>query len=142
MGDADALARDLARQMEERAIRAFKGGLANVEGLSKDLCPVGHYGRARGRAGRAGGDLRQSIRVEFVGQKGRVLQGHITSSLPYAEVQHDDEFHHPGLYTGAAGPAYVSRFVEAAVDYIFSDKALYNPGNLPALPGARFKELL
>ena len=100
---------------EAAAQRAFIKCLGNIQGIAVALCPVGHYG-AKPRYGRVGGELANSLHVEFTGRSGDTLTGRCTSTLPYAGVQHSQAFHHPGLYSGSdAGPAYASRFFERAV---------------------------
>jgi len=112
--DPREVMRRLGQDGAAYAQAAFSKALRNIEGLAKVMCPVGHYGRARGKPGRAGGDLRASLRVEFVGKQGNELVARCTSSLPYAARQHDEPFHHPGLYTGAAGDKYAAKFFDRA----------------------------
>lgn len=139
--DLDAAMKALEADGVLRTVRAFKQGLVSVEALAKAMCPVGHYGRSRGKAGRPGGDLRQSLRVVFLGQQGNELVARLTSDSAYARPQHDNEYHHPGLYTGAPGDKYAAKFFERAVEIVFGDGedplARFH-GPLPA----HFKELL
>jgi len=143
--DPSTAASNLRNEGERIAERAFKQALGSVEALAKQLAPVGHYGRSRGKPGKSGGDLRASLRTEFLGESGGVLKGRATSALPYAGFQHEELLYHPGLYTGAAGPQYKSKFFEAAAKFIFdvdANSGLYNPGNLPVVEPASFQELL
>jgi len=131
----------LTRDATEDAERAFRKSLGNVESIAKDLAPVGHYKRSRGKAGKAGGDLRVSLRVEFIGRNGNTLVARCTSPIACATVQHDEAFHHPGLYTGAAGERFKSKFFERAVEMIFGegkDPLAKHSGSTPAT----FKEIL
>ncbi|HEY3321710.1 MAG TPA: hypothetical protein VGP72_14665 [Planctomycetota bacterium] len=140
----DGAIRDLAREGDAKVLRAFKQALGNVEGVSKDLCPVGHYGRKRGFGGRAGAALQNSLHVEFLGQQGTDLIGRCISPLPYARAQHEDLYFHPGIYTGAPGSQYEAKFFERAVAIIFGngvDPAGDPGGQLRTLP-AGFQELL
>lgn len=143
--DANAVMRALQRDGTEIAVRAFRKALGNVESVAKDLCPVGHYGRARGKAGRAGGALQNATRVEYIGVIGNQIRARCVNALPYAAVQHDEAFHHPGLYTGAAGQEYAARYFERAVEIVFGEGSdpLGDPGGQlgGALP-AGFQEIL
>lgn len=151
--DPNKVASNLQNAGDRIAERAFKQSLGGIEALAKQLAPVGHYGRggkrdSKGRflsAGKSGGDLRASIRVEYLGAPGGKLSGQLTSALPYAGAQHDGDFYHPGLYTGAAGPKYKSLYAQAAAQFVFSvdlNSGLYNPGSVPVTEPPRFKELL
>lgn len=143
--DSNTSANQLRNDGERIAALAFKAALTGVEAIAKQLAPVGHYGRSRGKPGKSGGDLRASIRVEYLGVVGGELKGRLTSALAYAGAQHEEDFNHPGLYTGAAGPKYRSLYAQAAAQFIFSpdtNSGLYNPGNLPVQEPARFVELL
>ena len=124
------------------AIAAFRKALGNCESVAKDLCPLGQYGGRRGRSSKTGGDLRQSLRVEFIGASSNELLARCISSLAYAGRQHDEVLWHPGLYSNAAQVKYAARFFEAAVETIFEDKPLYNPRGLAVTEPAHFKELL
>lgn len=149
----DKAVKGLQREGESLAERAFKLSLGNVETLAKTLAPVGHYARSRGKPGRSGGDLRQSLRVEYTGQQGAYLTARLSSALPYAARQHNEEFHHPGLYTGAPGDKYAAKYFERAVEMIFgggkdpSGRFSGGPGRDPkgrylAAPPATFKEIM
>jgi hypothetical protein len=101
------------------AIAAFRKALGNVESVAKDLCPVGHYKRSRGKSGKSGGDLKQSLVVAYMGLSSNQLIGRCISALAYAGRQHDQPFHHPGLYTGSPGEVYASKFFERGVAMVF-----------------------
>lgn len=121
--DADTATKGLEKEGAALAVRAFKKSLRNVEAAAKELAPVGHYGRSRGKAGRTGGDLRRSLRVEYLGRSGEEVRARLSSELPYAEPQHNKAFHHPGLYTGAPGDKYAAKFFERAVQMVFGTGA-------------------
>ncbi len=121
--DIGKVFKELAAAGERAAARAFKGGLANMQGTAKELCPVGHYGRGRGKAGRQGGQLKSTLKTEYLGRDGTRLHGRAFSESPYAHRQHEGKFYHPGKYTrGAAGVIqgpYQSKFFERAFIMIF-----------------------
>jgi hypothetical protein len=99
---------------------AFTGALGNCQSLAKQMVPVGVYNTGRGAKAIQGGALQSSLHVEFLGRADNTLIGRCTSNLPYARVQHDEPFHHPGLYTGGrAGEVYASRYFERAMAMIF-----------------------
>lgn len=114
---------DLRKEGAAAAERAFIRALGNVKSVARDLCPVGHTQRKRGFGGRAGANLQNSLHVEFLGRAGDQLLGRCTSSLPYAGVQHEVAYHHPGLYTGAPGPVFKAKYFERAVEIIFGSGA-------------------
>jgi hypothetical protein len=140
--DLNQVMHDLGADAEKIAVNAFRQSLRNTSELAKQLCPVGSYGRRRGRAAKDGGDLRKSLIIEFDARVAGHVVGRCYSGLAYAQVQHDEAFHHPGLYTrGSAGPKYAAKYFERAVEMVFG--SLTDPlgkfsGQLPA----SFKELL
>lgn len=151
--EAERAVNGLKREGETLVERAFKLSLGNVETLAKTLAPVGHYARSRGKPGRSGGDLRQSLRVEYTGPKGAYLTARLSSALPYAARQHNQEYHHPGLYTGAPGDKYRAAYFERAVEMVFgggkdpAGRFSGGPGRDPkgrylAAPPATFKEIM
>lgn len=142
----EKLLQDLGDDAEAVAISAFQKALGNVEGIAKSIAPVGHYGRSRSasgqfKAGRTGGDLRASLRAEYIGKRGNEAFATLSSSLAYALYQHDRELHHPGLYTGAPGERYAAKYFERAVTMTFDGK----PDPLGRYKGpkrATFQEIL
>lgn len=151
--DLNDAMKSLEREGHGIAARAFRKAVGNVEAVAKTLAPVGHYGRSRGKRdakgrfikgaspGRAGGDLRQSLRAEFIGRAGNDLTARLSSALPYAQRQHEEEFHHPGKYTGAPGKRYAAKYWERAVEVVFGsgDDPL---GQYAGPAPAGFQELL
>jgi hypothetical protein len=120
--DISQVIKELQGDGEAISTRAFRQAIGNVESVAKRVCPVGHYGRARGKGGKSGGDLKQSLIVEFTGKKGASLTARCASALPYAAAQHDEAFHHPGLYSGgSAGPKYAAKYFERAAGMVFGD---------------------
>lgn len=140
--DPSEVVSGLTEDGRDAARRAFARALLNVESLAKDMAPKGLYGVKRGRAGKSGGDLRASLRVIFLGENGTDLSAMCTSPLPYAERQHEEEFHHPGLYArGLHGDKYASKYFERAIEMIFGagrDPLGKHQGAVPA----DFQELL
>ena len=123
-----AIEDDIARAIQELGdegtkivTSVFKQSLGSVEACAKSMCPVGHYGAGRGKPGRPGGELQNSLRVEYVGLNGDELQGRCTSDLIYARNQHETIFHHPGKYTGVPGPPYRAAFFERGFAVVFGN---------------------
>jgi hypothetical protein len=143
--ELDGAVEDLRQAGLAAAERAFIRALGNVKSVARDLCPVGHTQRKRGFGGRAGGALQSSLHVEYLGRAGDQLLARCTSTLPYAGVQHEIPYHHPGLYTGgSAGPVFKAKYFERAVEIIFGSGAdpLGDPGRqLNAVPD-KFADLL
>jgi hypothetical protein len=107
------------------------------------MVPVGYYGRARGKAGRQGGDLQRSLVTEYLGRSGQTLSARCTSILPYANRQHEEAFYHPGIYQGKGIPRkkYAAKYFGRAVELVFgSGSDPLDDYNGPKVP--TFKELL
>jgi len=108
--------------MRKAVESAFKKSVGNVELVAKQLAPVGHTGRRRGFAGRAGGTLQNSLKTQVTSLNGVVLSGRAFSAIVYATRQHDESYHHPGKYTGAPGPRFAAKFFQRAAEICFNGK--------------------
>ncbi len=139
--DVERVIHELGDEGRKIVTTCFKQSLGNTEAVSKAVCPVGHYDAGRGKPGRPGGELQNSLRVEYLGESGDELHGRCTSDKVYARNQHESVFHHPGKYTGVPGPPFRAAFFERAFEVVFgggSDPLGLYAGLFPA----GFQELL
>lgn len=132
---------DLGNEGAARAEAAFKQGVQECGELAGHLCPVGIYDNKRGRNGKTGGELVLSLFAEYLGRDGDSLKARFGSPLPYAAVQHDVAFCHPGIYSGRPGDKYAAKYFSRAVAMVFGDGE--DPlGRFTGAKPATFKELL
>lgn len=136
--DLDQLVEELKASGNAIAMQAFRQAVLSVEGVAADLVPVGFYGRSRGKSGKSGGDLKQSLRSEITASADE-LKARFSSALPYAAAQHYDEKYHPGIYTGAPGDKYKSLYFERAIQIVFGEG---DPLGRYAGKAVTFKEIL
>jgi hypothetical protein len=154
MDDLDNAIHQLDTEGKLTAARAFRASLVNVEAVAKQLAPFGQYPVAKtDKHGRIsfkrekGGDLRASLRVEYLGFDGNFLRARCSSDLPYAHRQHEEAFHHPGMYSApvaGVGPVYISAFFSRAVEICFGSgrDPIGDPNGWLNTTPAHFRELL
>jgi hypothetical protein len=139
--DVNQAMRELQAEGERRAEAAFKQSVQHCGEIAGQICPVGFYNNKRGKNGKSGGDLQQSLVAEYLGRQGDALKARFGSPLAYARVQHDEAFCHPGVYTGRQGDRYAAKYFTRTIAMIFGegrDPLGRYTGQLPA----GFQELL